>query len=155
MRCTCNRTSRDLNFLPPFLNPKSWQKPKSWQTNQYLQYSNNFLLNSSQRDPPKKIHQKKSSQKILPKNFSQKIPPEKFCQKNNYKYRTWRSKSFSSLLCLFFYTWQLRKRHRKRCTWKSFWPFLFWNCFSPWLILHLFTIKKDLSALRQIFEVPS
>ena len=34
-----------------------------------------------------------------------------------------------SFRCL-FYSWQLRKRHQKWCTWKFFWPFLFWNNFS-------------------------
>ena len=86
MRCTCNRTSRDLNFLLPLLNPKSWQKPKSLQTNKFLPYSNNFLLNSSQKSSQKNSSQKnppkRSSQKTPPKNFSQKIPLKKFRPKS-------------------------------------------------------------------------
>ena len=39
----------------------------------------------------------------------------------------------------FFYSWQLRKRHRKRCTWKYFWPkFDFWAWISP-----LFHLKSN------------
>ena len=69
------------------------------------------MLNSSQ-----KSSQNKSSQKIPPKKFRQKSPPKKSSRKipkdfqdyfkkipknfkkNDYKHRTWRSKSFSSLL---------------------------------------------------------
>ena len=46
-------------FLPSCLETKSWQ-------------TNQFLLHSSQRIPPKKF---------LPENFSQKNPPKKFLQK--------------------------------------------------------------------------
>ena len=81
---------------------------------------NSSPKNSAQKIPPKKFHQKKSSKK----NFSQKIPPKKFCQKNppenskeiqknsppinqkknDYKYRTQRSKSFSNLFFQIFVT---------------------------------------------------
>ena len=37
----------------------------------------------------------------------------------------------------FFYSWQLRKRHRKRCTWNFFWPFLFFDGFRRLVFLAL------------------
>ena len=35
---------------------------------------------------------------------------------------------------VFFYSWPLRKRHRKRCTWNFFWSFLFLNGFRNFLM---------------------
>ena len=43
----CSRTSKYWNFPPFFcLETKSWEKSKSWQTNKFLAYSNNFLLSA-------------------------------------------------------------------------------------------------------------
>ena len=53
------------------IETKSWQKPKSWKTNQFQ---------CKQRIPPKEFLPKKSSQKSF-----QRIPPKKFCQKNSSK----------------------------------------------------------------------
>ena len=56
-----SRTSKDLNSCPSSfsIEKKSWQKPKSWQTNHFLSYSNNKNSSTnSQRIPPK-----------FPKNF--------------------------------------------------------------------------------------
>ena len=87
LRWTCNRTSRDLNF-PSYLSlsTKSWQKPKSWKTNQFLMNSSKKIL---QKNPTKKsykkILRKISSQKILLKNSSKKIPPKKSYKKKSKK----------------------------------------------------------------------
>ena len=68
----CSRTSKDWNFPSFSIETKSWQIPKSWQTNQ--SYSKTLIMstkNSSQKFLPKS-----SSKKITPKKSSKKIPPK-------------------------------------------------------------------------------
>ena len=59
----CSHTSKNWNFPSFSIETKSYQKPKSWQTNESLSYSRNF-----NRIPPKKILAKSPLKKILPKS---------------------------------------------------------------------------------------
>ena len=47
------RTSKDLNLSPLCIESKSWQKPKSWQTNEFIQFWNNFPNKSMYKEYPK------------------------------------------------------------------------------------------------------
>ena len=87
------------SFFLPSIETKSWKKPKSWQTNQFLSYTNNFNnvnkeflpKNSSQKILPKNFSRRNSPKEILPKNSSKKIPPKKILpkilQKNSKKFQ--------------------------------------------------------------------
>ena len=106
------RTSKDLNLLSfLFIETKSWQKPKSWQTNQFLPYSQRLpreIPKNSQKNPKKitkKIPKKsqKKFKKILKKSQSihkkfknyQKIT--KILKISNSLHRTWRPKTLLGL----------------------------------------------------------
>ena len=76
-----------MKILP---SPLRQNYPKSWQKHQFLVNSSQrippreFLpKKSSQKNPPKKFIPKNSSQKNCPKKFSQKILQKKFSQKRS------------------------------------------------------------------------
>ena len=92
MRCTCNRTSRDLNFRPPPSFP--WvqnldknqnldKKPKSWQTNQFLPCAKDFCRILPKEILPKNTPKKNPPKNFLPKNSTKTIPSKKKSSKKN------------------------------------------------------------------------
>ena len=45
-----------------------------------------------------------------------------------------------TVFCVFFSAASCKKRHRKLCTWKMFWPFLFCDDFSTFFKLFFFSL---------------
>ena len=81
---------KDSNF------PSFCLETKSWQTHQFLPYSNNLadFINENKKNlsqeflpknPPQKILPKNPTKIILAKKFSQRITPKKFHQKKSSK----------------------------------------------------------------------
>ena len=74
-RTSKDDTFLDQSFLPPSfsIETKSWQKTKSWQTNQFLSYSQRIL----EKFPKENAENSQRFSEELPKN-SQKIPPQNY-----------------------------------------------------------------------------